>query len=125
MENKYQNSKIYKIISPSNPELIYYGSTIQSLSKRMSKHKDKSNTCVSKEIIKLGDAEIILIEEYPCNNKNELHLKETEYIKNNNCINKNINTPRKERYKQWIAKNPDYQKQYQELYREKRKLITI
>ena len=32
--------------------------------------------------------EIELVENYPCNSKEELEKKEGEYIKNNECVNK-------------------------------------
>ena len=83
----YQNSKIYKIISPSNPDLIYYGSTTQKLSVRMAGHRMNSKTNrggeSSKEILCFDDANIILVENYPCNSKEELFKKESEYILNN------------------------------------------
>lgn len=96
----YHNSKIYKIISPSNPSLTYYGSTTQSLSKRMVDHKrchksGKTNI-TSKNIVCFDDAIIVLVELYPCDTKKELLLRESEYILNNICVNKlknyNINT---------------------------------
>ena len=88
MENKYKIARIYKIISPSHPELVYYGSTTKILKNRFSQHKNKSNNCTSKQIIDLGDAEIVLVDIfYNCVNKKELHKIEGEYIKNNNCIN--------------------------------------
>ena len=49
--NKYQNAKIYKIINDDLPNLIYYGSTIQTLKRRFSEHKSKLNrTGISKVI---------------------------------------------------------------------------
>lgn len=83
----YQESKIYKIWSPST-ELVYYGATCNELHKRFSQHKAPSNTCVSKQIIDFGDSIIELIELFPCNSKIELHNREGYFIKNNECINK-------------------------------------
>ncbi len=34
----YQKGKIYKLYSVSNEELVYYGSTIQPLNVRLSRH---------------------------------------------------------------------------------------
>ena len=39
MPRNYQNGKIYTIRSRSRPDLIYVGSTIQSLSTRFGEHK--------------------------------------------------------------------------------------
>jgi hypothetical protein len=88
--NKYQNGKIYKIISYSHPELVYYGSTTQQLCKRMSGHKTNfkcGKNVSSSEIVKYDDAIILLVIDYPCNNREQLERK-GEYIKNNECVNK-------------------------------------
>ena len=39
--SKYEKSKIYKIVSNCNSELVYYGSTYTTLSRRLSNHKGK------------------------------------------------------------------------------------
>ena len=96
----YQNSKIYKIISPSNPDILpYFGATTQLLSQRMGKHRGIRN-CKSKSLIECGDAVIILVENYNCNSKEELYRKEAEYILNNDCCNKNIPLRTPKQYKQ-------------------------
>jgi len=57
----YQNSKVYKIINENN-EIIYIGSTAEKhLSQRFQTHRHKS-----------PNNKIILIENYPCNNREEL-----------------------------------------------------
>ncbi len=91
MENKYNNSKIYKITSPQT-HLIYIGSTINKLKNRFYNHISICNKTKSKYITQLGDAEIELIEEYNCNNRKELAKREGEHIRLNleNCLNKNI-----------------------------------
>lgn len=99
MSNKYENSKIYKIVSPSNPDLVYYGSTIQKLSIRMAGHRARLNKCTSSMVLDKGDAIILLVENYSCNSKEELLKKEGEYILNNECVNKNVaGRTSKERY---------------------------
>lgn len=92
----YQKAKIYKIWSPSN-NLVYYGSTTQTLPQRLAKHlgnykyytKDntKTNYVTSFKILEYEDYKIELVEEYPCNNKHQLLRKEGEYIKENECVN--------------------------------------
>ena len=47
-DNKYSRGKIYKIISPSHPELVYYGSTCNDLYKRLHQHKQPNNNTNSK-----------------------------------------------------------------------------
>ena len=118
--NKYNNGKIYKIISYSNPDLVYYGSTIQPLSKRMGLHR-VNNRCSSKQIIELGDAKILLVENYSCNSKEELHRKEGEYILNNNCINKMV-AGRTD--KEWYQANKERQKENQRKYQQANKEIV-
>ena len=101
------SGKIYKLIS--NDEFFYIGSTITKLTSRFSKHKCDARIIQSKvynHFNKIGweNVKIELIEEVQINNRNELLLKESEYINkyiNNdkclntripiiNCINKNI-----------------------------------
>ena len=80
--NKYQNGKIYKLVCDNSP-LVYYGSTIETLSTRLSKHKynHKNKTgCGSSELFDLGKVSIHEIEEYPCNSKKELESYERIYI---------------------------------------------
>ena len=87
----YSLSKIYKLVSNKSPD-IYIGSCTTRLSTRLCNHKSKSNHCVSKKIF-VDDATvtIVLIEDYPCENKNMLKARELYHITNNICIN--INKP--------------------------------
>ena len=85
--NKYENGKIYKIVSKQTP-YIYIGSTHQPITNRLSGHKSqyklwKNGKCAyltSFKIVQYDDVEIILIENYPCNNKEELEIREKYYI---------------------------------------------
>jgi hypothetical protein len=95
----YQQSKIYKLYSPSK-NLVYYGSTVQTLSQRLAGHissyklyiKDNNKKYLSSFLVlECEDYKIELVEAYPCNNNQQLLRKEGEYQKNNVCINKNIN----------------------------------
>ena len=101
--NKYQNGKIYKIISFSHPDLVYYGSTCNTLSKRFGEHqthfKKPDHNRVVNEILKFDDAKILLVELFPCNSKIELVKREGEYILNNNCVNKKVAGRTKEEYR--------------------------
>ena len=75
---EYTNGKIYKISSRETSK-IYIGSTTQKLSDRLTKHRNciKAKTkCSSIEIINYPDATITLIENYPCNTKKELEIRE-------------------------------------------------
>lgn len=136
----YSKGKIYKIY---NDNLTYIGSTTQPLNKRLSNHlKDyKKYKLVggkrtsSFEILDTNDFNIELLEEVNCNNKNELLLKERDWIEKTNCVNKYIPIRRKcenptkekynndEEYKQKILKrNSDWVKANKESRREYTKL---
>jgi hypothetical protein len=84
----YSRGKIYKIVSPSHPDLVYYGSTCNDLYKRLNQHKSPSNGTNSKLIVCYVDVCIVLVENFSCNSKNELCAKEYEYILANKCVNK-------------------------------------
>ena len=126
-DNKYSRGKIYKIVSPSHPELVYYGSTCNELYKRFYCHKQLTfNSTQSKLIMCYDDAKIILVESYPCNNRNELEAKEFEYITNNECVNKcgkgrdieNQKEYRKEYYTIHKESHNNKMKQYYEEHKE-------
>jgi hypothetical protein len=137
----YQKGKIYKLYSPSK-NIIYYGSTIEPLSTRLSKHNynykafNKDNTkqyCLSYLVLDCEDYKIELVEECPCNNKSQLVKKEGEYIKNNECVNMCIaGRTNKEWYydnkekikaeqKKWRETNKEYKKEQAKKYYEDNK----
>ena len=108
----YQLSKIYKIYSPSK-NLVYIGSTTQSLSQRLASHlRDKKNYdtdntkhyTTSYLVLECEDYKIELLEEYACNNKQQLLKKEGEHIKNNECVNRCIAGRTR---KEWHTDNAD------------------
>jgi len=84
----YQKGKIYKLWSPSK-NLVYYGSSVQTLKQILNRHKHKK-TCTSSLILDCDDYKIELVEEYPCDNKQQLLKKEGEYIRENECVNMRI-----------------------------------
>lgn len=93
----YQNGKIYKIVC-DDPELMYIGSTCQTLSNRMSAHRQmmkryidgKGNYISSFGIVGSEGSHIVLIENHPCNSKEELLARERFHIEANVCVNRNI-----------------------------------
>ena len=98
---EYKNGKIYQIVCNITGE-VYIGSTCCSLEERLRLHRSKRTNErpreVSKQIIDRGDYYIELLETYPCENRHELELKETEYQKNINCINKQLARRSKQEY---------------------------
>ena len=87
---RYQRGKIYTIRCYDDETLIYVGSTIETLSARMSKHR--SHKCSLYKYVN-GNWKnwyIELYEEYPCNNKQLLEKREGEVIRLIGNINKRI-----------------------------------
>ena len=79
---------IYMISSPNTP-LVYIGSTTMKLSQRFIRHKAVSNVTRSKIIIDMGDAVITAIDNIEDEDKEELDIKELEYIQfyKDICVN--------------------------------------
>jgi hypothetical protein len=80
--NKYQNGKIYKLVCDNSP-LVYYGSTIRTLKHRLWKHQYdyKINRGKTSSILfDLGNVDIKLIKNFPCNSRNELLNEERLFI---------------------------------------------
>jgi len=156
-ENMYNRGKIYKLVSYQTDK-IYIGSTCKPyLSDRLAGHRNdykkhqngKYHYVTSFEIMKYEDVDIILVENYPCESKQELHARERHWIENTpNCCNKNIptrttneynNTPfakqlrkeydathieeRKQRYEKNKDQLLERQKQYYEQNKEKIKKL--
>ena len=98
-ENRYARSKIYKIICEGTDQ-IYIGSTAEpSLSRRMYGHRTSyrrwkngrpTNYVASFGLFDLGPCEIVLIENWPCNNKDELRSREQFHLEQNRalCVNR-------------------------------------
>lgn len=88
----YSMGKIYIIRSP-NTEKVYLGSTVVALKKRFSQHKGHNNCktiklTTSKIVMDFGDAYIELLENFPCENKEQLLKREGELIRaTQNCVN--------------------------------------
>ena len=101
----YINGKVYAIRSYET-DRYYIGATCSLLHKRFFQHKnaknsDKANYCTSHEILKYDDCYIELIEDFPCENKNQLQKREGELIRENkeNCVNCVIPKRTHEEYK--------------------------
>jgi len=126
----YKNSKIYVIRNHIN-DLVYIGSTTQSLSKRFSWHKASMNTKkfqLYEAFEKLGiqNFYIELLEMYSCNCRDELHKKEGEYIRKydsykngyNSCVAGRTKKEYREDNKEQIK---EYKKDY---YQDKKNKIN-
>lgn len=95
----YSKAKIYKIVADTNEEYQpYIGSTIEELCQRMSAHRSKykrwkiGGTKYSSfdlfDRFGVDKCKIILLEEYPCDNKMKLLMKEREWFDKIECCNK-------------------------------------
>lgn len=131
----YQNAKIYRLVC-NRTGLQYIGSTTAKLCVRLSQHRtlrkaDSSGT--SKMVLEHDDYDIVLIEDFPCDRKEQLLARERWYIENYQCVNKQIplqtqpewyNANRERLIKTqmlWNESNKDKCRQYQKKYYEKTK----
>ena len=110
---KYQQGKIYKIVSNTDDDVCYVGSTTKHyLSQRMENHRrgyrcwenggKNKNFVTSFELFEkygVENCHIELIEIFPCNSKDELTKKEAYYIRLLNCVNKVIPNRTKKEYR--------------------------
>ncbi len=136
MENIHYIYKI-KMICDVEEDFIYFGSTCLSLNDRFIKHKTaykrwlshKSGYCT---VFKLFDmcgvdnCTILMVEKLQGLSKDELQIKESNYIKNMKCVNKNIPYSlkllgSKIYLKQWQQNNRIAYNTYQREYRKNKK----
>lgn len=96
----YSNGKIYKVIFPSNIK-PYIGHTAQTLVERFSTHRYRYSNGIKNEII--------LIEDFPCETKYQLEVKERFWIeyynKRGGTLNNNIPTRSKKEYNKIYGEN--------------------
>ena len=95
----YQLGKVYKLVSSQTND-IYIGSTCQStLANRLCQHKIQYRSYLngnqrkyisSIEILQYDDVQIVLIEDYPCERKEQLTCLENYHIERNREIAVNM-----------------------------------
>ena len=108
--NKYRKSKIYKIVDVGYNK-CYIGSTTETLSRRMARHRSNYNKHTEANDKKyersmmlfdefgVENCKIELIENYPCNSKDELFKREGHYIQQLDCVNRiQVGRTRKDYY---------------------------
>ena len=117
----YKNGNIYCIRNTID-DGIYVGSTTQPLSKRMVKHRCSANTCPHKQkntthMYELGVEHfyIELVEEYPCDNVEQLNRKEGEWTRKLGTLNSKIQGRTE---KEWRSDNQEAIAAYKEANRE-------
>jgi hypothetical protein len=134
----YENSKIYKISNDVNDD-IYVGSTTQKLHQRMKGHRQTSKETICRHNSKfyqlvrelgLEHFKIVLIEDYPCGNKEQLLAREDHFIillkpqlnMTNAVLNEQKKIDRVKKYnKEICVKNKDSRKAYITEYRKNNK----
>ena len=95
----YQQGKVYKITSDQT-DRVYIGSTCNPLNKRIAAHRrdyrsylagTRPHRITSYDVVQYDDAIIVLVEECPCENKEQLFQRERFHIENTaNCVNRVI-----------------------------------
>lgn len=122
MVKDYSKGKIYTVRSRSC-ELVYIGSTIQTLPDRLSGHyrhlksykNGKGDKCSSYQILEKGDAYIELFEYYPCDTEQELRRYEGQCQRNYECVNLQIAGRTKAEYREDKKEQIfEYQKKYKQ-----------
>ena len=104
VENKYINGKIYKILNTETDD-VYVGSTCMALSDRLKYHKTAYPKKLGRKLYKLMDligAELFyteLIENFPCETKDELRKQEGHHIRLIGGLNMCIAGRDKQEYK--------------------------
>ena len=121
----YTNGRIYCIRNNINDD-VYVGSSCQPLSKRMEKHRydvrnHKKNSCLLyQKMNELGieNFYIELIEEYPCENVEQLRKREGEWIRKMATLNSQIAGRTTTEY---VKDTKEQKKYYDKLYHQQNK----
>jgi hypothetical protein len=139
----YQNGKIYRIVC-NKTGLQYIGSTTISLASRLSQHRNIFNnkscthkSCTSRNVLANNDYSIILIQDCPCDRKEQLLQCERHYIETLECVNKQIPLRSRhdwyednketyiERQKIWNNNNKEKLKVYHQTFKNKNKGVFV
>lgn len=122
----YSKGKIYRIVCNTTGKQ-YVGSTINELYKRKGQHvcnhqawKDGRYHYVSSfEVIEGGNYEIVLVEKFPCADKQELHARERYWIETIECVNMEVPTRTQKEYREAKKeKITEHNKEYYEEHKE-------
>jgi hypothetical protein len=121
----YQDGKVYMIWAGDDR---YYGSTVNTLSRRFTVHKSSYKTKTKPTNCHLlfdkygvENCKIELVELFPCNSIDELHAREGYYIRVNNCLNKVIPLRTQEELKEYHKnRHSNYYNEHKEELLEKK-----
>ena len=117
----YSKSKIYRVYCEDDE---YIGSTTRPLSERMNEHRARfkdGNICRSSILFEkhgVDNCKIELIEDYPCERKEQLNRREGEIQRERNCVNKKISGRTRNEY---YLDNKDKMDEYRQKWRDENK----
>lgn len=102
----YQNGKIYKIVLDESDQ-VYVGSTTRTLAQRMANHRSRAKAGMALPPVHrfINDhgwdkAHIVLVEDWPCERKEQLDARERHWIEQIGSLNKYIPGRTREEYYQ-------------------------
>ena len=106
----YKNGKVYCLRSHQTDD-VYIGSTCTPLHKRLYYHRsdytrwkdDKYHYVTSFKILEYDDAYIELLEDYPCERKEQLYKREKELIREMDRVNKRIECLSKRDWREYFS----------------------
>ena len=108
----WSKGKIYKVTCGETGN-VYIGSTVRSLNVRLNDHNTSSNRCETRDFI---NPKIELLEDYPCETRDELHWKEREWMEKTDCVNERRPIVTLEEYRE---RHKKYKKENREKINEK------
>ena len=133
----YQNGKVYKLVAGG---MTYVGSTTLPLSRRKEGHKTgwkqwkagKKRKTSSYDLFESGEpVDIVLLEDVPCERREQLHARERHWIETLDCVNLRVPGRTMKEYreanrdkilegkKRYLEANRDKIKEYYEANRDK------
>ena len=131
MPTNYKNGKTYQLISDET-DFIYVGSTTQQLAKRFWDHKDKAKKGLKSKVyqtmrdIGIETFRIVLINEFPCETKEQLcaeeercrkEINQEKLLNTKRCYaNVPFGLPVEEYKKEYSKENKDKIQEYQKEY---------
>lgn len=122
----YKNAKVYKIECYVTG-FVYVGSTTQRLNKRLAAHKYRYNGWKKSKLNHMyssficlanNNYRIVLLEECPCDNREQLLAREAYWIRNTKCVNVVVPGRTLEEYNE---QNKDRIRKRTKIYRERHK----
>jgi predicted GIY-YIG superfamily endonuclease len=96
----YSKNKIYELVSDNLPGIVYVGHTTDPIEKRLERH-ERLMDCTARRIIEAGSYHIRVLEEWPCDTREQALWRERWWIENIPCINEVIPIRTEEEWKEY------------------------